>query len=71
MMEAAVEFMMTLSEAKLGMLISMHEWTVAVVRGCLEGMEMLRDSQLEEWLESDVRYCLPSVITCDVNKQDS
>jgi hypothetical protein len=70
MMKAAVEFMMTLSEARLGMFISMHKWTATVVRGCLEGMETLRDSQPEEWLESDVRYCLPSVITCDINKQD-
>ncbi|KIM80944.1 hypothetical protein PILCRDRAFT_89265 [Piloderma croceum F 1598] len=32
-----IEFMITLSEAKLGIFMSVHEWTAAVVRGCLEG----------------------------------
>lgn len=63
MMKAVLEFMITLSEAKLGIFMSVHEWTAAVVRGCLEGMETLRDNQLEEWLESDVRYFLSPGIT--------
>ena len=67
MMKAVLEFMITLSEAKLGIFLSVHEWTAAVVKGCLEGMETLRDNQLEEWLESDVRYFLSLVIIRDVN----
>lgn len=33
-------------------------WVATIVRGCLEGMGTLRDDDLDEWLEADVRLCL-------------
>ena len=70
-MKAVLEFMLTLTQAKSGVFMSVHEWTAAVVRGCLEGMGMLRDDQLEEWLESDVRSCSSGVISSDDTKNCS
>lgn len=52
--KAALEFMISLSEAKPSMVKQVDGWTAAVVRGCLEGMGELRDDDLGVWLEADV-----------------
>jgi importin-5 len=54
-MKAALEFMITLSEAGSTMVIEVDGWVAAIVRGCLEGMGTLRNDDLDEWLETDVR----------------
>lgn len=56
MRKAALEFMISLSEAKPNMVKKVDGWTAAVVRGCLEGMGELRDDDLGIWLEADVCY---------------
>jgi hypothetical protein len=68
--KAALEFMISLSEAKPSMVRKVEGWTGAIVRGCLEGMGELRDDNLDVWLESDVRFLssfpfpsLPSITT--------
>ncbi|KAF7978085.1 hypothetical protein HWV62_1745 [Athelia sp. TMB] len=45
--KAALEFMISLSEAKAGMVKRVDGWAAAVVRGCLEGMGELADDDLE------------------------
>lgn len=54
--KAALEFMVTISEARPGMVRRVDGWTVAVVRGCLEGMGEIQEEDMEVWLEADVRY---------------
>ncbi|KAF7978256.1 hypothetical protein HWV62_1080 [Athelia sp. TMB] len=51
--KAALEFMISLSEAKAGMVKRVDGWAAAVVRGCLEGMGELADDDLDIWLEAD------------------
>lgn len=51
--KAALEFMISLSEAKPGMVRRVEGWVTAVVRGCLGGMGELREDELEVWLEAD------------------
>jgi hypothetical protein len=53
---AALEFMVSLSEARPGMVKRAPGWVGAVVRGCLEGMGEFEDDEdsLEIWLEADV-----------------
>lgn len=53
--KAALEFMVSLSEAKPSMVRRVDGWTAAVVRGCLEGMGELAEEDMEVWLEADVR----------------
>ena len=53
--KAALEFMISLSEAKPAMVRKIDGWTAAIVRGCLEGMGELGDDNLDVWLEADVR----------------
>jgi importin-5 len=53
--KAALEFMISLSEAKPGMVRKVDGWAAAIVRGCLEGMGELGDDNLDVWLEADVR----------------
>lgn len=53
--KAALEFMISLSEAKPGMVKRFNGWVPAIVRGCLEGMGELREDDLDVWLEADVR----------------
>jgi importin-5 len=55
MMKAALEFMITLSEAQSSTANDVDGWAAAILRGCLEGMGTLRDDDLEEWLNADVR----------------
>ena len=57
-MKAALEFMVTLTEAAPGIVNEVDGWVAIIVRGCLEGMGTLRDDDLDEWLEADVRLCL-------------
>jgi hypothetical protein len=53
--KAALEFMISLSEAKPSMVRKVDGWTAAIVRGCLEGMgELGGEDSLDVWLESDV-----------------
>ncbi|EIN06364.1 ARM repeat-containing protein [Punctularia strigosozonata HHB-11173 SS5] len=55
--KAALEFMVSLSEAKPAMVkrVSGNGWVVAIVRGCLEGMGELPedDDMLQAWLDAD------------------
>jgi len=53
--KAALEFMISLSEAKPAMVRKVDGWTAAIVRGCLEGMGEIGDDNLDVWLEADVR----------------
>jgi hypothetical protein len=57
-MKATLEFMITLSEAGSAMVNEVDGWVPAIVRGCLEGMGTLRNDDLDEWLEANVRLCL-------------
>jgi hypothetical protein len=50
---AALELMVTLSEAKPSMVKRVEGWTPAIVRACLEGMGELPEEGLEAWLEAD------------------
>ena len=52
---SALEFMVSLSEARPSMVRSVDGWVTALVRGCLDGMSQLRDDELQTWLEADVR----------------
>ena len=63
MMKVALEFMITLSEAKYSMVNDVNGWVAAIVRGCLEGMGTLRNNDLDEWLGADVHLCLHVEIT--------
>jgi hypothetical protein len=53
--KAALEFMISLSEAKPSMVRRVDGWVSAIVRGCLGGMGELRDDELSTWLDADVR----------------
>ena len=55
MMKAALEFMITLSEAQYSTVNDVDGWAAAILRGCLEGMGTLRNDDPKEWLEADVR----------------
>ena len=52
--KVALEFMISLSEAKLAMVQKVDGWTTAIIRGCLERMGELPDDNLNVWLEADV-----------------
>lgn len=52
--KAALEFMVSLSEAKPAMVKRTEGWIPAIVKGCLEGMGELQEDSTEVWLESDV-----------------
>jgi len=58
--KAALELMVTLSEAKPSMVKRVEGWTLAVVRACLEGMGEFPEEGLEAWLEADVCLYLAS-----------
>ena len=60
MRKAALELMITLSEASPVMVKNVNEWSPAIVTGCLEGMAS-GDDNLDEWLEADVRLTSPHV----------
>ncbi|KAI0684888.1 ARM repeat-containing protein [Cytidiella melzeri] len=51
--KAALEFMVSLSEARPGMVRRVDGWTAAVVRGCLEGMGEFPEEDIDVWLEAD------------------
>ncbi|KAI0253631.1 armadillo-type protein [Lactifluus subvellereus] len=51
--KAALEFMISLSEAKPTMVRRVDGWVSAIVRGCLGGMGELRDDELSTWLDAD------------------
>jgi hypothetical protein len=53
--KAALEFMISLSEAKPAMVRRTDGWVSAIVRGCLGGMGEMRDDELASWLDADVR----------------
>lgn len=53
---AALEFMVSLSEARAGMVKRVDGWVGIMVRACLEGMgEFEEGDGLEGWLDEDVR----------------
>ena len=54
-MKATLELMITLIEAGYGMANDIDAWISAIVRGCLEGMGTIRNDDLDEWLDVDVR----------------
>lgn len=64
--KAALEFMISLSEAKGAMVKRVDGWTAAIVRGCLEGMGALGEDSLDVWLEADVCHSIlvASFISC-------
>jgi hypothetical protein len=45
--KATLEFMISLTEAKPPMVRKVDGWTVAIVRGCLEGMGEFPDDNLD------------------------
>ncbi|KAI0090866.1 ARM repeat-containing protein [Irpex rosettiformis] len=51
--QAALEFMVSLSEARPSMVRRVDGWVAAVVRGCLEGMGELSEDDMDIWLEAD------------------
>jgi hypothetical protein len=57
---AALEFVISLSEAKLSMVKEREGWESVVVRECLEGMGEFPDdiAALESWLDVEVRHIL-------------
>lgn len=57
--KTALEFMVSLSEAKPAMVKRVEGWIPAIVKGCLEGMGELQEDSTQVWLESDVN---PSVL---------
>jgi len=52
--KAALEFMLTLSHGRSGIVRNVDGWIPTIVRGCLDGMAALRNDDLDEWLASDV-----------------
>ncbi|KAF8735083.1 hypothetical protein AX14_002755 [Amanita brunnescens Koide BX004] len=50
---SALEFMVSLSEAKASMVKKVHGWADVIVRACLEGMGELDDDALDAWLRED------------------
>ena len=54
--KAALEFMVSLSEARPSMVRKVSGWVAAIVRGCLEGMGEFDDDpqNLQIWLDADV-----------------
>ena len=58
--KAALEFMVSLTEAKPAMARRMDGWVAVIVRACLEGMGELNEDQdeLVQWLEADVSVFL-------------
>lgn len=68
---AALEFMVSLSESKPGMVRKVDGWVAIIVRACLEGMGEILDTQEEmnRWLDADVRPLISStseylLVTC-------
>lgn len=58
MARGALEFMMTLTEADPDAVKNVDGWIATITRGCLEGMGILHDDNLHEWLAADVCRCL-------------
>ncbi|KAF9809312.1 hypothetical protein IEO21_07461 [Rhodonia placenta] len=51
--KAALEFMISLSEARPPMVRRVEGWTRAVVTGCLEGMGEIPEDETDIWLEAE------------------
>ena len=58
-----MEFMVSLSESKPGMVRKVDGWVAIIVRACLEGMGEILDTQdeMNKWLDADV--CAASIST--------
>lgn len=54
--KAALEFMISLSEARPAMVKRVDGWTAVIVRGCLEGMGEIPEDETDVWLEADVSW---------------
>ena len=52
--KAALEFMISLSEARPMMVKRVDGWTSAIVRGCLSGMGEIPEDETDTWLDADV-----------------
>ena len=62
---SALEFMISLSEARPNMVRKVSGWTEITMRACLEGMGKIDEEEtsgLEGWLKEDVRYFFDSLI---------
>lgn len=57
--KSALEFMLSLSKAKPGMMKKVDSWAGAVVRVCMEGMGVITDDELDVWLKADVSSPAP------------
>ncbi|GBE80930.1 Importin subunit beta-3 [Sparassis crispa] len=51
--KAALEFMLSLSEARPAMVKRVPGWVDVIVRGCLEGMGEIPEDETDIWLEAD------------------
>ncbi|CAL1712081.1 unnamed protein product [Somion occarium] len=51
--KAALEFMLSLSEARPSMVRRVDGWTTAIVRGCLASMGEIPEEETTIWLEAD------------------
>ncbi|KZT00064.1 ARM repeat-containing protein [Laetiporus sulphureus 93-53] len=51
--KAALEFMVSLTEARPSMVKRVDGWTAVMVRGCLEGMGEIPEDETDIWLEAD------------------
>jgi len=57
---SALEFMVSLTEARPNMVRKLTGWTEIIVRACLEGMgEFEEEDNLDAWLREDVRSPSP------------
>ena len=63
--KATLEFMISSSEVKAGMVKKVDGWVAAIIRGCLEGMGQLGPSSIFGW-EADVRplFCYSTARPC-------
>ena len=64
---SALEFMISLSEARPNMVRKVSGWTEIIVRACLEGMGEFDEEEtsgLEGWLKEDVGYFFDFFIFC-------
>jgi len=66
--KAALEFMVSLSEARPALVRRADGWVSAIVRGCLGGMGELRDDELGVWLEANVRFSYARMLSMFTQK---
>lgn len=62
--KAALELMISLTEAKPSMVKNAEGWVDAIIRCCLEGMGEFPEDETDIWLEADVSSSSLSLIAC-------